>query len=305
MGWELAGLTIARGQIQRFPSGAPKSEKDARARAKRFADESDVEMISPAKLATMQADSSRTSYLLDVRGPEEFVVGHYPGSINAPGGQLVQETDHWVAVRNAWIVLIDSDGVRARMAASWLRQMGHRSVFVVDGALPMTETESDATTGDVITAVEEISASALAVAKDCLVVDLARSIDFRENHIPGAVWAVRTRLDKLPELKSAKRVVLTSPDGILAKLAVAEVKALTSAPVLVLSGGTESWIRAAFATAADRFMPDDDECVDCYLRPFDRNHRVEEAMQDYLVWEVDLVKHIERDGTVRFGVERT
>jgi rhodanese-related sulfurtransferase len=262
-------------------------------------------MISPAKLATMQADPSRTSYLLDVRDPEEFAVGHYPGSINAPGGQLVQETDHWVAVRNAWIVLIDSDGVRARMAASWLRQMGHRSVFVVDGALPMTETESDATPGDVITAVEEISASALAVAKDCLVVDLARSIDFRENHIPGAVWAVRTRLDKLPELKSAKRVVLTSPDGILAKLAVAEVKALTSAPVLVLSGGTESWIRAAFATAADRFMPDDDECVDCYLRPFDRNHRVEEAMQDYLVWEVDLVKHIERDGTVRFGVERT
>jgi hypothetical protein len=28
---------------------------------------------------------------------------------------------------------------------------------------------------------------------------------------------------------------------------------------------------------------------------------VEEAMQAYLSWEIDLVHEIERDGTVRFG----
>ena len=30
---------------------------------------------------------------------------------------------------------------------------------------------------------------------DTVVIDLARSIDYREGHIPGALWGVRTRLD--------------------------------------------------------------------------------------------------------------
>ena len=42
--------------------------------------------------------------------------------------------------------------------------------------------------------------------------------------------------------------------------------------------------------------------IDFYLRPYDRNSGVEEAMQAYLSWEIDLVHEIERDGTVRFGV---
>ena len=73
--------------------------------------------------------------MLDVRDPAEFRAGHRPGSRNAPGGQLVQATDHWVGVRGARIVLVDDNGVRARMAAAWLRQMGHRDVFVVEGGL--------------------------------------------------------------------------------------------------------------------------------------------------------------------------
>ncbi|MBK8739675.1 MAG: rhodanese-related sulfurtransferase, partial [Betaproteobacteria bacterium] len=55
-----------------------------------------------------------------------------PGSRSAPGGQLVQSVDHYVGVRNARIVLIDDDGVRARFTASWLKQMGWTDVYVLD-----------------------------------------------------------------------------------------------------------------------------------------------------------------------------
>ena len=71
--------------------------------------------------------------MLDVRDPAEYRAGHRPGSLSAPGGQLVQATDKWIGVRNARIVLVDDTGVRARMAGAWLRQMGHRDVFVVEG----------------------------------------------------------------------------------------------------------------------------------------------------------------------------
>ena len=65
------------------------------------------------------------------RTPEEYAAGHLPGFASAPGGQLVQETDHTAAVRGARIVLADDDGVRADMTASWLAQMGWE-VYVVD-----------------------------------------------------------------------------------------------------------------------------------------------------------------------------
>ena len=75
------------------------------------------------RLARLEAPG-RTLYRFDVRTPEEYDAGHLPGFASAPGGQLVQETDHSVPVRGARIVLADDDGVRAPMTASWLAQMG-------------------------------------------------------------------------------------------------------------------------------------------------------------------------------------
>jgi rhodanese-related sulfurtransferase len=189
------------------------------------------------------------------------------------------------------------------MAGAWLRLMGHRFVSVVDGDLPMTEAGSGARHLESLPKADEISVDELAKAKDLVVVDLARSIDFRRAHIPGAVWGVRTRLRHLPQLVGAKDVVVTSPDGVVARLAVDEIKGL-GARVRTLAGGTQAWISGGHGTEASRFNPDDDDCIDFYLRPFDRNHRVTEAMHEYLLWEVDLVKEIERDGTVHFGANR-
>ncbi len=92
-------------------------------------------MIDAAQLAAFEADPTRTLYVLDVRDPPEYRADHRAGSVNAPGGQLVQATDRWIGVRGARIVLLDDTGVRARMSAAWLRQMGHRDVFVVAGGL--------------------------------------------------------------------------------------------------------------------------------------------------------------------------
>jgi len=96
--------------------------------------------------------------------------------------------------------------------------------------------------------------------------------------------------------------VITSPDGMLARLAVPEVKALTAAEVHVLDGGTEAWHAFGRPLVKDRTTPPDEACIDFYLRPYDRNSGVEAAMHAYLSWEIDLVNQIERDGTVAFGV---
>src|SRR5262249_59934210 len=66
-----------------------------------------------------------------VRTPEEYRAGHLAGARSAPGGQLVQETDAHIATWNARVVLVDDNGVRATITASWLKQMGFNEVAVV------------------------------------------------------------------------------------------------------------------------------------------------------------------------------
>ena len=154
--------------------------------------------------------------------------------------------------------------------------------------------------------VDPIPPAALAAALEsqtAAVVDLARSVEFRAGHIPGALWGVRTRLATLrPKLERCRLVVVTGPDANLVKLAIPELRALLpAAQVRPLAGGTATWKADGFPLEADRRNPPDAECIDFYLRPYDRNDGVEEAMREYLSWEIDLVHEVARDGDARFG----
>ena len=303
MGWELAGLQCERGRADRFSPTRPATVDLALSRAEAFAREAGVSVIDAERLAELEADPTRTLYVLDVRDPAEFRAGHRPGSVNAPGGQLVQATDGWIGVRGAQIVLLCDTGVRSRMAGAWLRLMGFLSVSVAGHALGSAPVRAEMPSTPGIQTLDAAELKRRLQEPGTLVVDLARSVEFRQGHIPGAVWGIRTRLAALkPQLAAARNIVLTSPDGVLARLAVAEASALADAPIHALAGGTDAWRQAGGALAADRQVPPDGECVDFYLRPYDRNSGVEAAMQAYLSWEIDLVHEIVRDGTVHFGV---
>ena len=88
----------------------------------------------------MVNDENRTLYILDVRDPEEYSYKHIFDAISAPGGQLVQATDLYVGTLGARLVLVDDDGVRSVMTASWLKQMGWKDVFTFQ---PGPETRED------------------------------------------------------------------------------------------------------------------------------------------------------------------
>jgi rhodanese-related sulfurtransferase len=310
MGWELAGYRCERGRTDHYQPGLPGSVGPALAHASAFAERSGVGVIGAMDLARFEEDPDRTLYVLDVRDPAEFRAGHRPGSRNAPGGQLVQATDRWIGVRGARIVLLDDTGVRARMTGGWLRQMGHRDVYVVEDGLqavagpgspplPVPELTADVPT------IEVPALCALLDAGDrTSVVDLARSTEHRDGHIPGAIWGIRTRLDRLAgPLAKARHVIITSPDGALARLTVAEMSGLVRAEVRALAGGTGAWHAFGRPLVRDRTIPPDQDCIDVHLRPYDRNSGVQAAMRAYLAWEINLVNQVAGDDTIRFGVE--
>lgn len=68
-----------------------------------------------------------------------------------------------------------------------------------------------------------------------------------------------------------------------------------------MRGGTAAW-RAAGLALADGLENPADKCDDVYLRPYQEDSGVEDAMRAYLKWEVDLVDQIERDGGAPFRI---
>src|SRR5262249_23650361 len=141
MAWHLAGFEVVSGANGRAPEVSSEGVAAARQRAEAVARRYGVPVIDRAKLTEWQHEADRrTLYVMDVRDPAEYRAGHLPGSVMAPGGQLVQETDSWLGVWGARVVLVDDTGVRARMTASWLLRMGWDAA-VLDGGLDGAQLE--------------------------------------------------------------------------------------------------------------------------------------------------------------------
>jgi len=110
---------------------------------------------------------------------------------------------------------------------------------------------------------------------------------------------VRSRLDHaLAKIAPTGEVVLTSEDGRLAYLAVAEARRLTDRPVHWLKGGNAAWAAAGFPLSTSPRMADEPD--DVWLKPYERAGDTQAAMNAYLSWEVDLLERIAQDGTTRF-----
>ena len=125
MGWSLAGFAPEHGQERRAPPPSPEALAWARQAARRVAERAQVTMIDAATCARWQRDPARTTYLFDVRDPDDYAAAHVAGALSAPGGQLVQGTDQYVGTLGARIVVNDPLEVRALMTASWLKRMGY------------------------------------------------------------------------------------------------------------------------------------------------------------------------------------
>ena len=306
IGWTLAGQTLAHGQERRFADVSDNTRADAAQRARNVADRAGVLRLEQQALAAWRADTRRTTYLFDVRTPEEYVHGHLPGSRSVPGGQLVQETDHVASVRGARIVLVDDDGVRANMSASWLAQMGWE-VAVLDGlsAQDFSETGDWQAPQPALPAVTEIGVEQLddwLQTPGTVLLDFTSSANYVKRHIPGAHWAIRAQLPQvLEQLPVAERYVLTCGSSLLARFAAVDLQALTQTPVYVLDGGTARWIAAGKPLESGETQLAVAR-TDRYRRPYEGTDNPREAMQGYLDWEFGLIAQLERDGTHGFNV---
>ena len=304
MAWHLAGFGVVAGATERAPEVSAESIAAARQRAEAVARRYGVPVIDRATLAEWRREANRrTLYVMDVRDLAEYRAGHLPESVMAPGGQLVQETDSWLGVWGARVVLVDDTGVRAHMTASWLRRMGWDAA-VLDRGLDGMELERDTPAPNSrafpLDGPEPATVQPQELqANPGVVVDLALSRHYRQGHIPGAWFAIRARIEEaLGNLPAQGDLVLTSEDGTIARYAAAELN--TRRPVKVLAGGTAAWKAAGLPldTGMGQLASEpDDVALSARDRPPAERERY---MREYLAWEIDLVNQIGRDSDCRF-----
>ncbi|MFT4937202.1 MAG: phage shock protein E [Paraglaciecola sp.] len=71
--------------------------------------------------------------ILDVRSPEEFLLGHVPQAINIPHDKIEQNMHTLIAYKDKTVVLYCKSGYRANKAGKVLSQLGFSELRHLDG----------------------------------------------------------------------------------------------------------------------------------------------------------------------------
>lgn len=299
-GWLLAGLKREEGATRSYPE-SPTSEtslKELRAKAEARSAETGLKYISADEALEWLGDSTRSTYLFDVRSEEEFKLNGIAGSRHVLGGQLVQATDLYIGVKGARAIVMDDEMVRAPMMANWIHQIGHEVAVLKGGvsalrgaAVPEVPIHQPPPV-DVISpenAKRDLEDNA------AMIVDLRSVSTYRAGHIDGARWSMRPSLGKL-NLASVATVILVADDDVVAALAAQRLGELEVANVQRLSGDETAWKKAGFAITATPAEPADSESVDLLFHVHQRNNPngSEAAAKAYLAWEIGLVDQLDQ-----------
>lgn len=306
MAWSLAGgaLVERSERVAPSPSRAAASTRrhTARALAARFA----IPIIGRDVLEKFKGDDDRSLYLFDVRTPEAYAAGHRKDARSAPGGQLIMTFPQFVGTQLARVVLTDGgDGLTAVTTALWLAQVAKRQIFVLIDDKP-----SEVVTGPdrhrVAGLTGRIPKVAVTQARDMIasgeavVIDVDTSLAYKSGHIPGARFAIRSRLPAdLEAVAPGRTVILTSSDGVLAELAAQDLLPLRRA--LVLEGGTAAWSSAGLL-----LEPGEGDPVhpfeDLWPSPMRAITSRLEGFRRYLTWEMSVADQAAQEDTVAFDL---
>jgi rhodanese-related sulfurtransferase len=297
-GWSLAGLELAHGERGHYPDQVGFADtRPLRAPARQFAVTRRVTAVAPADAQAWLRDPARTTYLLDVRTAEEHATLALPGFRHAPGGQLIQATDQWIAVKGARLVLADDELVRAPVVAGWLRQLGHEA-YVLDGGIGAAAALAwpQPSGPPAMAAPTPVTAAELAPVLDdeasVQTIDLRPAMAFRKGHIARSQWSIRPRIAAAAR-RGVETIALVADEPGVAALAALDLAEAGRTDVRLLAGGLADWRAAGLPIAATPDDPPDADCIDFLFFARSRHEGDAAAARQYLAWETGLLDQLD------------
>lgn len=295
-GWYLADFPLEHNARRFYPVELPGVDLPAKQQhATRFAQKNDVQVVTKENVQQWCTQPDRTTFLCDIRTPEEFAVGTLSGAIHAPGGQLIQGTDLYLGTRNARVVVFDSECVRAVYVAVWLKRMGWEVYVLGDAAAhfaarPVSDGRESGT--PTRTALTEVNASELLSSdrQGDVLLDLRPSMQYRKSHIKGSLWAIRPRLAELG-LGQGTTVMLIVDHPMAAEMAAMDLTELGVTAMAYFRWDDNQL--GALSLEQSPENPPDEQCIDYLFFVHDRHDGNKEAARQYLSWELNLLKQLD------------
>lgn len=300
-GWALAGFDLERG---REPGALPElsllQAEETRARADALIEAEGMSLAVSSDVAAFLGDKTRTTFAFDVRSKAEATADPLPAFPHVWSGQLVQATDRWVGVRRARLVLADDLGLRAGLAAFWLRALGF-DVHIVRindrlRAIPApSRPKAPPLAVDQIDAAEALSETH---RESTVLLDLRLSQHYASAHVAGSVWAIRPKLGAFAD---AKRLTLIGDEGPEAELGARELLRLGHRNLALVKGGFQGLREAGATLQATEPLPLA-TAVDVTSFAHGRHDGDLDASRRYLDWEQGLVQALSAEERAAFDL---
>jgi len=296
-GWALANQALERGNpVDSFPQPDQTALDDAHLRASRIASNYQIETVTAEDIQHFFADGSQTTYVFDVRSIAEAAADPIAVAVAAPCGQIVQATDQWVGVRNSRVVLCCDTGLRAAIAAFWLKQLGYETKIAhIDDSLrrlqrPPAWVRKQSTFSNSVGAAQTLRELDRG---NTLLIDLRDSMSYRTAHINQAIWCTRARIPKLLADHAKSDIALISDDMNAASLVSNDCHEAGITGIAVVEGGHTALVREGAKIVTTPNSPTDTQAIDYLFFVHDRHDGNRDASLDYLAWETQLTHQLD------------
>lgn len=298
-GWYLADLPLEHQSDRIYPASIPDDNLPVlKKRADNMAQRFNICTIDAAQVNAWLAQTDRTTFLCDVRTPEEHAKGGLPSIVqHTPGGQLIQATDEYVGVRKSRLVLLDFDGIRAPVIASWLKQLGWEVYLLKNpDSLQIQTADRDRFQLNLQHA-RQLTASQLSgflsEYQNAHIIDSRPSMQFRKRRLKNARWAIRpTLLSIVPKDSNAPILLVGEKQNKVRLLAQdLEREGYTNIHFVLLD--EESLAKNGLPLSNGENVLPDDQCIDFLFFVHDRHQGNKEAARKYLEWETNLISQID------------
>ena len=302
-GWALAGLQLEHGSTRKATAASTAHHED-NAAAERLARSTGAQHLNVQQAQAWINDASRTTFVLDIRSAEEFAAGTLQGATHAPGGQLLQATDQTIGVRNARVLLLDNEGVRAPVIAAWLWRLGHETATVEGGIHAALQLPSQAS--------QPMERHATRIAPELLadwvashgprLLDMQSSTQYRKQHAAASQWTIRPWLHREAP-PDDKPLLLIASDADIAELAAVDLHEAGNKHIAWTH--IDDWIAAGLPTQSTPDIPSDQNSIDYLFFVHDRHEGNLDAARRYLEWETGLIAQCAPDELSVFRLSNT
>jgi len=305
-GWYLADLPLEHRCERVYPAAIPEAgmaglrERAARLRA-RFA----IPTVDAAQVRAWLAEGTRNVFLCDVRTDEEHRRGDLPGlAQHTPGGQLIQATDQYIGVRKARVVLCDTDGVRAPVVATWLKQLGW-DVSLLEQPQQLGNLPAPVAPLPELAHARDLDPAQLAafVAEhpQASMLDARPSARFRRSSPRGARWVIRPMLGGYLAQGLGEPVVLLGESRARLVLLAADLERAGHRDIRLCAGDEAALDACGLPMERHDEMPDA-ACIDYLFFVHDRHDGNKAAARKYLEWETNLVSQLDEQERNTFSI---